>query len=190
MFAIGGWAIFIFQGVHGLGRHKGALTTEQLVQIDMGTFLFSIINSAMGIALLKVSIALNLLRLSTNRWFAVSLWCSIAFVSTYSFLGIMPFLLYCQPMDAYWNKSIPGAKCYSVQLFIAFALINSGMATLFYLSTTSDQVLKTLTPSCPAALNMFTDVLFASFPIPIIWKLQMKRKTKFYLIGILSLGYM
>ncbi|KAH6677025.1 hypothetical protein F5X68DRAFT_224209 [Plectosphaerella plurivora] len=162
--ALGGWAIFIFQGVNGLGRHKGALDPEQLVQIDMGTFLFSIINSSIGVALLKVSIALNLLRLSTNRWFAISLWCSIAFVSAYSFLGVMTFLLYCEPMDAYWNKTIPGAKCYSVQLFIAFALLNS-------------------------TLNIFTDVLFASFPIPIIWKLQMKRKTKFYLIGVLSLGY-
>lgn len=40
------------------------------------------------------------------------------------------------------------------------------------------------------AFNIFTDVLFATFPVPIIWTLQMKLRTRLYLIGILSLGYM
>lgn len=39
------------------------------------------------------------------------------------------------------------------------------------------------------AFNIFTDVIFATIPIPIIWNLQMKRKVKLYLIGVLSLGY-
>lgn len=39
------------------------------------------------------------------------------------------------------------------------------------------------------AFNIFTDVLCASLPVPIIWQLQMKRRTRFYLIGVLSLGY-
>lgn len=37
--------------------------------------------------------------------------------------------------------------------------------------------------------NMFTDVCFATLPIPIIWRLQMKRRTRIYLIGVFSLGY-
>jgi hypothetical protein len=39
------------------------------------------------------------------------------------------------------------------------------------------------------AFNVFTDVLFATLPIPIIWRLQMKTKVRLYLIGVLSLGY-
>lgn len=39
------------------------------------------------------------------------------------------------------------------------------------------------------AFNIFTDVLFATLPVPIIWRLQMKTKIRLYLIGVLSLGY-
>ena len=47
-----------------------------------------------------------------------------------------------------------------------------------------------MTKSRPlAAFTIFTDVLLATVPIPIIWKLQMKRRVKMYLIGVLSLGY-
>ena len=103
------------------------------------------------------------MRLSPNKWYTGALWASLVFVCAYSFMGMMTFFLHCDPMKGHWDHSI-GAKCYSVSLFITFALLNS-------------------------AFNIFTDVLFATFPIPIIWKLQMKRRVRFYLIGILSLGY-
>jgi hypothetical protein len=76
----------------------------------------------------------------------------------------MTFLLYCNPMEGFWNKTA-GAKCYPLSLFVTFALINT-------------------------SFNIFTDVLFATFPVPIIWTLKMKRKLRIYLIGILSLGYL
>ena len=85
------------------------------------------------------------------------------FVCCYTFMGMMTFLLYCKPMEGYWNKALK-PKCYDLSLFVAFSLINT-------------------------SFNIFTDVLFATFPIPIIWALKMKRKLKLYLIGILSLGY-
>lgn len=40
------------------------------------------------------------------------------------------------------------------------------------------------------AFNIFTDVCFATLPIPIIWVLQMKLRTRVYLIVVLSLGYL
>jgi hypothetical protein len=79
-------------------------------------------------------------------------------------MGVMTFFLHCSPMQGHWNTAIT-RKCYDISLFVAFSLINT-------------------------AFNIFTDVLFATFPIPIIWSLQMKRKVRLYLIGILSLGYM
>jgi hypothetical protein len=79
-------------------------------------------------------------------------------------MAMMTFLLYCSPMAGYWNKALK-PKCYPISLFVAFSLINT-------------------------SFNIFTDVLFATFPIPIIWTLKMKRKLKLYLIGILSLGYL
>ncbi|KAJ5903318.1 hypothetical protein N7504_005701 [Penicillium tannophilum] len=84
-------------------------------------------------------------------------------VVAYCFLGAMALFLYCSPMSAYWTQA-PGSHCYSVNLFVTFALVNT-------------------------SFNIFTDVLFATIPIPIIWILKMSRKVRLYLIGILSLGY-
>jgi hypothetical protein len=41
-----------------------------------------------------------------------------------------------------------------------------------------------------AAINAFTDVLFAVIPIPMIWTLKINFRTKISLIGILSLGFL
>ncbi|KAJ4291258.1 hypothetical protein N0V88_006259 [Collariella sp. IMI 366227] len=90
-------------------------------------------------------------------------WQSIISTTWSFFMGMMTFLLRCFPMQGYWDKTI-GPKCYDIQIFVKFSLVNTGF-------------------------NIFTDVLFATFPVPIIWSLKMKRKLKFYLIGILSLGY-
>ena len=64
----------------------------------------------------------------------------------------------------YWDKSLEGT-CYPVSLFVQFGLANT-------------------------AFNIFTDVAFATLPIPIIWNLKMHLKTRLYLIGVLSLGYL
>jgi hypothetical protein len=86
------------------------------------------------------------------------------FVSIYSFGAWLTFFLHCFPMEGHWDKSL-NAKCYGIKLFITVALINTGF-------------------------NIFTDVCFATLPIPIIWGLQMSKRTRINLIGVLSLGYL
>ncbi len=39
------------------------------------------------------------------------------------------------------------------------------------------------------ACNIFTDITFATLPIPLIWSLQLQRRVRLYLIVILSGGY-
>ncbi|KAM5352647.1 hypothetical protein ACJ41O_005369 [Fusarium nematophilum] len=162
--ALGGFTIFVIQGLYGLGRHQDTIDPLDLITFQKVGFWQSIISATGAMALLKISIALNLLRLSQSRWYFWSLWISIGFVSAYSFMGMMTFFLHCQPMAFHWDKRIEGGKCYPIDLFVKFSLINT-------------------------SFNIFTDVLFATFPIPIIWQLQMKLRTRLYLIGILSLGY-
>ncbi|KAH8672964.1 hypothetical protein BGZ61DRAFT_427561 [Ilyonectria robusta] len=159
-----GWLIFVLQSFHGLGRHRATIEELDYIEFQKVGFWQSIISATCAMALLKISIALNLLRLSQSKWYFWSLWSSIVFVSAYSFMGMMTFFLHCQPMAAHWDTRIDG-KCYPLTLFIQFSLINT-------------------------SFNIFTDVLFATFPVPIIWTLQMKLRTRLYLIGILSLGYM
>ena len=76
----------------------------------------------------------------------------------------MSLFLHCTPMAGNWDLSLK-PQCYSMKLFVVFGLINT-------------------------SFNITTDVLFAMFPIFIIWPLKMKRRLRIYLICILSLGYL
>ncbi|GJC90464.1 hypothetical protein ColLi_13302 [Colletotrichum liriopes] len=113
----GGWVVFVIQAQYGLGKHYRTIDPADYVKFQHAAFFSVIVSSAAGMMFLKVSIALNLLRLSPSRWYQWSLWATIA-------------------------------------------------------------------------LNIFTDVVLATLPVPIVWSLQMKLKLRIYVIGILSLGYL
>ncbi|KAL0944829.1 uncharacterized protein CTRU02_202716 [Colletotrichum truncatum] len=159
----GGMVVFIIQAYYGLGKHKDTISKADYVIFAKVGFFQSIISAIAALALLKISIALSLLRLSKNKWYSRSLWALIVFVVLYTIMAWLSFFLYCTPLEGYWNKSLK-PKCYSIRLFVDFALVNT-------------------------AFNIFTDVCFATLPIPIIWVLQMKLRTRVYLIVVLSLGY-
>ncbi|KAL0939171.1 uncharacterized protein CTRU02_205781 [Colletotrichum truncatum] len=161
--AVAGMTIFSVQAFHGLGRHTIVIPEDDMIIMRKSSFFQSIISSIAGLALLKVSIGLFLLRLSRSTWYSRCLWGLIVFVSAYSIMAWMTFFFYCQPLEGYWDKSIK-PKCYPITLFINFALMNT-------------------------AFNIFTDVCFATLPVTIIWTLQMKLRTRIYLIIVLSLGY-
>jgi hypothetical protein len=40
-------------------------------------------------------------------------------------MAAMTFFLHCKPMQAHWDTRIKDAKCYPVNLFVDFALINT-----------------------------------------------------------------
>lgn len=76
-------------------------------------------------------------------------------------------IFFCNPTAAFWNgdlRRLPTTKCYSIVAFTKIGLMNTG-------------------------INIATDVLLATLPIPIIWKLQINQRQKIALIGVLSLGY-
>ncbi|KAK2015888.1 hypothetical protein LZ32DRAFT_601821 [Colletotrichum eremochloae] len=160
----GGMVVFIIQAFYGLGKHKDTISKPDQVFFAKVGFFQSIISAIAALAFLKISIAMSLLRLSKNRWYSRALWALIVFVVLYTIMAWLSFFLYCTPLAGYWDRSLK-PKCYDLKLFINFALINT-------------------------SFNIFTDVCFATLPIPIIWVLQMKLRTRIYLIGVLSLGYL
>ncbi|KAI0476823.1 hypothetical protein F4859DRAFT_521404 [Xylaria cf. heliscus] len=87
-----------------------------------------------------------------------------AFVSIYTIFAFLTLFLYCRPLSGFWDLTLKDAKCYSITLFIRFGLANT-------------------------ALSIFTDILLASLPIPVIWQLQLKTKIRVYLIIMLALGW-
>jgi hypothetical protein len=162
--AIGGMICFILEAPRGIGRHLQTLSDEDYNMIRRLNFIYILCCVATCFSLLKVSIALSLLRLSRTRWYVYSLYTLIGFIACYTIVAFGSILAYCSPIEGNWDDTVD-AKCYSIDLYITFAILNT---------------------SC----SMLSDVVCATLPIPIIWSLKMKLRTRIYLVIILSLGYL
>jgi hypothetical protein len=103
-----------------------------------------------------------------------------AFTCFYTLFAFATFLTFCKPIAGQWNAQLR-PKCYSRVLYRDFGLFNAGEGVIleFNNSTNSDL----------SACNIFTDITFATLPIPLIWSLQLQRRIRIYLIIILSGGY-
>ncbi|KAH7406684.1 hypothetical protein DE146DRAFT_399776 [Phaeosphaeria sp. MPI-PUGE-AT-0046c] len=156
----------------GLGRHLLVLfmNPSHVLKFQKALYVQSLI-MMVGISTVKISIALTLLRLSSERIYTRVLWSTIVFLVIMT-LGCGGSLVWqCLPVAAAWDYSLRpppfgtgSAKCYSTSVFRDLGLMNS-------------------------IFNIGTDVLFACLPIPLIWRLQLNSRTKISLIAILSLGW-
>jgi hypothetical protein len=162
--ALGGLICFALQGEHGLGRHFQAIAPDDFSELLKLNFVQSVVSHIVALGLLKISLSLSLLRLSRSRWYTWSLWALIVFVTCYTVMACFTLFFHCDRIEGNWSPS-PEIKCYSIELFIEFGVTNT-------------------------AFNIATDIASATLPIPIIWGLKMKRRTRIYLVGILSLGYL
>jgi hypothetical protein len=125
IFAFGGMVTFFGMTTVGLGRHYSTIGHDDLVQLNAWDFAQTMLAHMTALGLLKISIALSLLRLSTSKWFQRVLWALIAFVVAYTLLGWFSFLLRCFPLRAYIDPDAPG-NCYDVSIFVKLALANTG----------------------------------------------------------------
>ncbi|KAI4613461.1 uncharacterized protein J4E87_009928 [Alternaria ethzedia] len=148
---------------HGLGRHTDTLEKSDHQEYLKLTFIQALVSSIGGMAFLKLSVGFSLLRLGVPTLYNRILWSLIAFVCLYTLVSWSEWAAVCKPIAGFWNKDLK-PTCVPVKIHKGFALMNT---------------------SC----NMFTDICFATIPIPIIMGLQMKQKTRMYLIFVLSLGY-
>jgi hypothetical protein len=67
----------VLQGYYGLGRHSEAVSKQDRITFEKISFFQAIISAIGALGMLKISIALFLLRLSQNKWFSRSLWALI-----------------------------------------------------------------------------------------------------------------
>ncbi|KAH9207631.1 hypothetical protein DL95DRAFT_395890 [Leptodontidium sp. 2 PMI_412] len=160
----GVFACFVGETHNGKGMHAASIRPDEFVRYFHWTYFHSIIVTV-GISLVKLSVGFFLLRLATGKPHRIFLWCVIAFLVAFTFSSAGTIAFSCIPIRASWDRmSEPDAKCFSTRTFTNIGLFNS-------------------------IVNIITDVLFASLPIPIVWKLQVNMRTKLSLICILSLGY-
>lgn len=160
---IGGLVAWIIGCKNGYGRHQDAIPRSMFVILLETQFFQSVIEASFAFGFLKISIALSLLRLHKGKVYKGILWSLVGFTCFYTLFAFITFMTRCDPISGQWNPAIR-PRCYSRVIYRNFGLFN-------------------------AACNIFTDIAFATLPIPLIWSLQLQRRTRIYLIAILSGGY-
>ncbi|KAK4108251.1 hypothetical protein N656DRAFT_718434 [Canariomyces notabilis] len=158
-----GFVAWIIACQNGYGRRQVTIPWANFVIVLEAQWFQSVVEACFAFGFLKISIALSLLRLSRGTWYKWILWCLIAFTCFYTLFAFITFLTFCQPIEGVWNPAVR-PRCYSMFLYRNFGLFN-------------------------AACNIFTDITFATLPVPLIWSLQLQRRMRIYLIAILSGGY-
>ncbi|KAM7210321.1 hypothetical protein V8F06_014297 [Rhypophila decipiens] len=152
---------------HGLGRHVFTLSEEDVIIYGITVFIQALFTTITSLCFLKLSVAFSLLRLSgpMNIWWTRIIWGLMIFIVLYMVESWISILAFCDPIAAHWDRKVlKTARCWPMEVFRVFPLLNTGC-------------------------NMFTDICFATLPIPIIWRLKIGRRTRIYLIGVFSLGY-
>jgi hypothetical protein len=116
-------------------------------------------------AFTKLSIAVTLLRLTVKKSHIIILWCIIVTTVSMGLMFWLVLLFNCHPIAYFWHQvdgTITG-KCLPKGTLLDIAYLYS-------------------------ILSMLCDIALGTLPAFLVWKLQMNRRTKLAVGGILSLG--
>ncbi|PWY84443.1 oxidoreductase [Aspergillus eucalypticola CBS 122712] len=162
--AVGVLVCFVLEAQHGVGRFSKDITDEDEQVLSKLVYYHSII-VMVGLSLVKISLAVFLRRFSSTL-LSKALVGSIIFLVAFTIACGLTLILQCIPVAAAWDTSLqPHARCFDSDTYTAIGLWNS-------------------------ITNLVTDVIFATLPIPLFIGIQVNWRTKFSLIGVLSLGYL
>ncbi|GLB11077.1 hypothetical protein AtubIFM57258_007496 [Aspergillus tubingensis] len=162
--AVGVLVCFVLEAQHGVGRFSKDITDEDEQVLSKLVYYHSII-VMVGLSLVKISLAVFLRRFSSTL-LSKALVGSIIFLVAFTIACGLTLILQCIPVAAAWDTSLrPHARCFDNDTYTAIGLWNS-------------------------ITNLVTDVIFATLPIPLFIGIQVNWRTKFSLIGVLSLGYL
>ncbi|KAL4874906.1 hypothetical protein BJY04DRAFT_224512 [Aspergillus karnatakaensis] len=161
-------ACFVGETHHGLGQYMATVFAENnFVPIARWFWAHAII-IVLGISLVKVSIGFFLLRFTNQKKFLRPfILGSLIFLALFTLASILTLILQCIPIKAAWDftlRSDPGTKCYSNNTYLAIARFNS-------------------------SINIITDFIYALLPVYMFYDIQVNRRTKASLMGILGLGF-
>jgi len=118
-----------------------------------------------AIASVKISICFFLLRIAPGKFYRYTLWGIIIYLVTYTTAAMLTIVLQCIPTAMIWDVDhVLKGKCFTVSV----------LRGLSYYNATS---------------NIITDLYLATLPIPMLWHVQINKRTKIAITGILSLGY-
>ncbi|KAK0105295.1 hypothetical protein ONS95_004321 [Cadophora gregata] len=160
-------AVFALQGIsNSMGMHLIDIMTvsPQNLTPAMMYWFSTELAYVLTTCILKMSIAVFLLRIAVKKSHRIILYVTTAGVIIFS-IGYFLFLVFqCSPVDYFWNQfSLKPGSCLSPELVGAMTYAHSG-------------------------LNALADIILAALPVVIVSQLQMNPRTKLTVSIILSMG--
>lgn len=150
----------------GTGRHISDLTTKNAIRAYQAWFyceLFYVQSTCWA----KIAIGLMLLRLATRRVHRWILYLLMSGALIFCQIFFIIVLLQCRPISSFWTRaditSVETGSCWGADT----------VANVTYAAS---------------ALNSIADWTFAILPIWFVFRIQMKKSSKFLVAGVLSLG--
>jgi hypothetical protein len=110
--------------IHGWGHHSAYVAKEDQILVFKSSFAQQVI-WIFAIALVRMSIALSLLRLSNDRIWKWTLWAIIA-VQIITYFGHMLFQFFnCKPLRASWEP-VYDIRCWPRKYVLIFGWVANG----------------------------------------------------------------
>ncbi|CAD0114883.1 unnamed protein product [Aureobasidium uvarum] len=112
---------------------------------------------------IKSSICVALIRLVISKRLLYTLYAILALSASYGFIAMMTVLLQCKPLKATWDPSTGTCSSQAIIVHISYFV---------------------------TACSITTDFACAVMPFVILWNLQMRKRLKFTVAAMLSLGFL
>ncbi|KAI1498320.1 GPCR, PTH11-type [Biscogniauxia marginata] len=167
VFAILGYIAFLSSSIFAIHAAYYGLGTQDIRLNDYlkvrctEYLLYSQVLYGFSMPFIKASVVFTLLRVTREVLYRWLLYGMLFVASVMALVGILASLLYCRPTSAYWNPLL--GKCGDFMV-----VVNIGYAW--------------------TAVGIITDWMCAILPYFVVRKLQMARRTKIVVMGILGLG--
>lgn len=148
---------------HGVGRHTFYLDLPDVI-IAVKTLVVGEFLLLLGLMFVKVSVLSFLLAMgATTRWLKWTLQANLFLIVSSTVAFCVVIWMQCTPVEGNWDPTVEGRKCMELKKF---------MDATYVLS----------------AITIFTDFVCALIPLPIIWKLNLNRKTRIGIMAVIALG--
>ncbi|KAG9959927.1 hypothetical protein KCU61_g7062, partial [Aureobasidium melanogenum] len=128
----------------------------------MALMTFQVLYCA-SLIFIKSSICVALIRLVISKHLLYTLYAILALSASYGFIAMMTVLLQCKPLKATWDPSAGTCSSQAIIVHISYFV---------------------------TACSITTDFACAVMPFIILWKLQMRKRLKFTVAAMLSLGFL
>ncbi|KAI0166432.1 hypothetical protein GGR57DRAFT_26017 [Xylariaceae sp. FL1272] len=149
---------------YGAGKHTAAVPKENIpkvLKMRWAGELTYVITSM----LLKMTIGIFLLRICSRMWHRITIWFVLISCLVFNVFYVFVAAFQCDPIDYYWNRYTTNMAgvCVSAQIISSSTYAAVGV-------------------------NAAADWTLGLFPIALVWNLDLNKKSKFSVAGILALG--